>query len=430
MKIEIIAIGDELTSGRIINTTSSFAARRLFEAGFDIYAIHTIGDTPRLIGEAVRRALTHVDAVIVTGGLGATDDDLTTEAISNALGRPTAVNEEMLAAIRHHLRERSEQGAAGLPIRQTGADHLEKLARLPRGAEALNPWGKMSGYRLVHNGKPIYFLPGIPSQMRRLLIDYVLPGLATWSDGQTSMIRQRLFRIFGLPEIEVNRRIAALALPKTARLGYYPVFPDVHLNLVVRSMDGVEGLPATKQAGDAAFTGAVAMIEETLGEAIYGHNQETLSAVVGRRLLGKKLTLATAESCTGGMIGEWLTSTPGSSAWYLGGVISYANQVKEGALAVSKEMLASHGAVSAEVAEAMAAGVRRLCRADLAISVTGIAGPDGGSDEKPVGTVYIGLADEQGTHAERFLFDGGRRQIREISAQTALNIVRKRLAAP
>jgi len=171
------------------------------------------------------------------------------------------------------------------------------------------------------------------------------------------------------------------------------------------------------------------MIDDILDEAIYDPDQESLAPIVGRLLLAKKQTLATAESCTGGMIGQWLTAIPGSSAWYQGGVISYANRVKEEVLAVPAAMLAAHGAVSAEVAKAMAMGARRLCHADLALAVTGIAGPDGGSAEKPVGTVYIALASGQGARAERFLFAGDRQRIREMSVQTALNMVRQELLA-
>jgi len=169
--------------------------------------------------------------------------------------------------------------------------------------------------------------------------------------------------------------------------------------------------------------------EPALGEAIGGNDQENLAAIVGKLLLEKKWTLATAESCTGGMIGAWLTAVPGSSAWYQGGVISYANRVKEEVLGVPAAILTAYGAVSAEVAKAMADGARRLCRASLTIAVTGIAGPDGGSAVKPVGTVYIGLADAENTRAEGFLFTGDRRQIREMTAQTALDMVRKRLLA-
>ena len=442
MKIEIIAIiDDELTSGRIVNTTPSFAAIQLFEAGFDIYAIHTIDDKPQAIGEALRRALAHADAVIVTGSLGATDDDLTAELVSSTLGWPTMVNEEILALIHRHLRRGSLSALAG--DQKESAGHLEKLACLPSGAETLNPQGGISGYRLVHDGKPIYFLPGIPSRMRHLLVEHVLPDLAIWNNGpphdrphglpsglpnsQSPMLCQRLFRIFGLTETEIYRRIAALPLPTDARIGYYPVFPDVHLNLALRSRAGTGTGSETGTHGEAVFTRACAMIDDALGDAVYGHDQDNLPVIIGRLLAMQKRTLATAESCTGGMIGQWLTSIAGSSAWYQGGIISYANHVKEEALTVPAAMLAAHGAVSGEVARAMAEGCRRLCRSDLAVAVTGIAGPDGGSPEKPVGTVYIGLAGAEGARAERFLFAGDRQHVREMSAQTALNMVRKEL---
>ena len=248
-----------------------------------------------------------------------------------------------------------------------------------------------------------------------------IESTATGDKLPSGRIHQRLFRVFGLTETEVNRRVAALPLPDGVRIDCYPAFPDIHLNLALQPRAGSDG--------DTVFVRAQAMIEAALGEAIYGYDQESLAMVVGRLLLAKNWTLATAESCTGGMIGQWLTAVAGSSAWYQGGVISYANRVKEEVLVVPTAMLAAHGAVSGEVAKAMAVGVRRLCRADLAIAVTGIAGPDGGGPKKPVGTVYISLANAEGARAERFLFSGDRRRIREVSAQTALNMVRKGLLA-
>ena len=224
MKIEIIAIGDELTSGRILNTTSSFAARNLYEAGYEIYAMNTIGDTPSLIGEALKQALSRVDAILVTGGLGTTDDDLTNEAVSKALNLPTMPNLEILSSIRSHLDE----------ITAAPVSRLEKLAWLPSGAEALSPQSRMAGYQLIHEDKPIFFLPGIPSQMQQLLVEEVLPKLSTWHEDHRLATYQRMFRIFNLPETEVNRRIATLDLNPDVHIGYYPVFPEVHLSLIVR----------------------------------------------------------------------------------------------------------------------------------------------------------------------------------------------------
>lgn len=409
MKVEIIAIGDELTSGRILNTTSSFAARHLFEAGYEIYAMHTIGDTPELIGEALKRAIERVDAVLVTGGLGMTDDDLTNEAVSKALNRPTMPNLEVLANVRRHL-----DSITSGPVGQ-----LEKLAWLPEGAAVLSPNSRMAGYMLVHDGKPVYFLPGVPRQMKQLLVEHVLPGLATWGRDHTLSTHQRIFRIFNLPEAEVNRRIKTLDLSEAAHIGYYPVFPEVHLSLTIRD----------KEADNAAnlFTSCSRAIDTVLGDAIYGHDRDDMETVVGKLLLEHGLWLAVAESCTGGLIAQRLTNIPGSSTYFLGGVVSYANSLKTEYLGVEETTLTEFGAVSREVAEGMATGILTRSGADIGLSVTGIAGPEGGTEQKPVGTVYVGIATPGGNWVSRFQFEGDRQQIRELTAQTALDLVRKYL---
>lgn len=409
MKIEIIAIGDELTSGRILNTTSSFAARKLFEAGYDIYAMNTIGDAPSLIGEALKQALGRVDAVLVTGGLGTTDDDLTNEAVSKALNRPTMPNLEILANIRSHLDE----------ITASPVGRLEKLAWLPSGAEALNPQSRMAGYLLIHEDKPIFFLPGVPSQMQQLLVEEVLPKISTWHEHHRLATYQRIFRIFNLPETEVNRRIETLDLSVDVHIGYYPVFPEVHLSLIVRD----------KKNNNAKrlFQSSCKAVNTVLGDSIYGCDRESMEKVVGKLLLDHDLKLAVAESCTGGMICQKLTNLPGSSAYLLGGVVSYSNSLKTIYLDVSSALLDQHGAVSREVAEQMAVGVRARSEADIGLAVTGIAGPDGGSTEKPVGTIYIAIATAEENWVTKFHFAGDRNQIREITAQSGLDLIRKYL---
>ncbi len=407
MKIEIIAIGDELTSGRILNTTSSFAARNLYEAGYEIYAMNTIGDTPSLIGEALKQALSRVDAILVTGGLGTTDDDLTNEAVSKALNLPTMPNLEILSSIRSHLDE----------ITATPVSRLEKLAWLPSGAEALSPQSRMAGYQLIHDDKPIFFLPGIPSQMQQLLVEEVLPKLSTWHEDHRLATYQRIFRIFNLPETEVNRRIATLDLSPDVHIGYYPVFPEVHLSLIVRD----------KKTNNAKrlFKSSCKAINTVLGDSVYGYDRDSMQKVVGKLLLENKLNLAVAESCTGGLICRKITDTPGSSSYLLGGVVSYSNSLKNIYLGVSESLLNSSGAVSREVAEAMAVGVRQNSGADIGLAVTGIAGPDGGTEEKPVGTIYIAIATAEENWVTKFHFNGDRRQIREITAQSGLDLIRK-----
>jgi nicotinamide-nucleotide amidase len=404
---EIIAIGDELTSGRITNTTSGFAARHLFEAGYEIYAMHTIGDTPSLIGEALKRAIGRVDFVIVTGGLGTTDDDLTNAAVSKALNRPSMPNLDILSQIRAHLDEIS--GCSISP--------LEKLAWLPKGAEALNPQGKMSGYQLVHNSKPIFFLPGIPSQMKHLLIDHVMPRLATWYTAPLPTTFQKLFKIFGITEIEVNSRIESLELPSSVSVGYYPVFPELHLSLTIRASEDTDI--------DELSTRACESIISTLGDAVFGCNQDEMESVVGVLLNKKGKTLAVAESCTGGLISHKITRVAGSSSYYLGGLTTYANSMKNHFLKVDQDLLDTHGAVSEEVAIAMVNGLSQETGADICLSVTGIAGPDGGTEEKPVGTVYIGFSRDNIVDCFRYNFHGSREQIQEYTALTGLNLIRQ-----
>ncbi len=406
---EIIAIGNELTSGRIVNTTSGFAAHHLFKAGFDIYAMHTIGDTPSLIGEALIRALGRVDFVLVTGGLGPTDDDLTAEAVSEALNRPTMPNLELLYQIREHLNSYAEP-----PV-----NSLEKLAWLPQGAEMLNPESNMAGFQLIHDNKPIFFLPGIPHQMQTLLVDQVLPRLSTWYKDRQLASVQRVYKIFGKSETAINQEVEDLTLGNRVEIGYYPVFPDVHLSLTVRgrNTDSVQKI----------FAATCGRVEEKLGLSIYGRDQETLESVVGALLLQNKKQLSVAESCTGGLISHLLTSVAGSSSYYLGGITSYANSMKTAFLGVNDTLLQKYGAVSPEVAEAMAAGMRQRSGADISLSVTGIAGPDGGSKEKPVGTVFLAMAADREVRVHRFLFSGTRYEIQRLTAQTALDLLRRYL---
>ncbi len=411
MQGEIIAIGNELISGRIVNTTSGFAARHLFAAGYEIYAMHTIGDSPALIGEALKRAISRVDFVLVTGGLGTTDDDMTTEAVAEALDRPTIPNLELLSEIRNHL-----DAISVCPM-----NPLEKLAWLPQGAEALTVQSKMSGYQLIHDNKPIFFLPGVPFQMQTLLLEQVLPRLAIWSHDRHLVTCQRLYKIFGMTEAEINQRVVELALDQNIKIGYYPVFPEVHLGLTVRTPGHTGNNPVP------LFEAACQAIEKNLGDAIYGSDEDSMASVIGDLLCGANLRLAVAESCTGGMIAHLLTGVAGSSRYFLGGVIAYANSMKTAYLDVSEHLLATHGAVSREVAEAMVIGCRDRSHADLAIAVTGIAGPDGGTIVKPVGTVYISMATKKNIQTKLYHFTGNRQQIQEIATKTALDLVRKYL---
>jgi nicotinamide-nucleotide amidase len=406
---EIIAIGDELTSGRIINTTSGYAARELFLLGHGIQAMHTIGDEPERIGRTLIAALERSDFVIVTGGLGATSDDMTNEAVIDALKLKTAIHPGVQANI-----------AARFPAGQLSeAVSLNKLARLPEGAEVLDSECRMAGYLLRHNGKPIYFLPGVPPQMEILLHSKVLPGLQAFAPATAIPVCQQVYRTCGLPEIEINKRLQLLEQQGTVEVGYYPVCSEVHVSLTARNLE--------KGFDDPLFVAADAFIRQALGDCMYGVGDATLASVIGDLLKASGKMLGVAESCTGGLIASKITETPGSSQWFGGGVVVYSNELKQILLGVDHALLTDYGAVSAETAQAMATGAAARLGCDIALSVTGIAGPDGGSQEKPVGTVYLGLWYRNSVIDRLCHFVGSRRQIQEKTAQTALDLVRRAL---
>jgi nicotinamide-nucleotide amidase len=404
---EIIAIGDELTSGRILNTTSYFAASQLFAAGHEVAAMITIGDEPRLIGRTLLDSLARADFVIVTGGLGATSDDLTSEAVADALARPSTFYPDIL----DQIRAGSKNAPAELRL------SLEKLAWLPAGAHALKYNATTAGYFLVHEHKPIFFLPGVPSEMEELLVETVISRLAVWEGEEARQVRQEVYRVAGLPEIRINDLLAHLIDgADRVRIGYYPVFPEVHVSLTVVGT----AAPET----DTRFAAIDREIRGLLGENLYGTGDETLEAVVGRLLVDHGLVLALAESCTGGLVAQRITRVAGSSAYFLGGVVAYSNELKEELLGVPALLLNEYGAVSPETARAMAEGIRRTTGADLALSVTGIAGPSGGSAEKPVGTVCFGLAAAGGSEDFTFRFGGERWQVQEAAGHKALDLLR------
>ena len=411
MNGEIIAIGNELTSGRVLNTTSRFAAGLLFSAGHEISAMSTIGDTPAEISKTLKRAIKRSDFIIVTGGLGATSDDLTSEVVGQALGRPTVFHPEIFAKIKALLSKPDDQVLSD----------LQKLALLPTGAEVLNPEARMAGYLLVHDNKPIFFLPGVPHEMQELLADTVIPRLGLWQEGAAKLVKQKVFKVFGLGEIEINRRVAHLEKEEDGRvrIGYYPVFPEVHLSLTVIDED--------KSEIKRTFQHLENEIELSLGDSLFGTDDDTMESVVGELLQSQGKILATAESCSGGLIAHKITTVPGSSNYFVGGLVAYSNQLKEKLLGLDPSMLASHGAVSSAVARAMADSIRHKTAADIGVAVTGIAGPTGGTSEKPVGTVFIGLSTPDETVDIPCRFPGDRWQVQELTAVKSLDLVRRLL---
>lgn len=408
-KIEIIGIGNELTTGRVLDQNAGYAAGRLSSHGFQVTRIVFIPDRARDIRSALIQAGKRAEAVLVTGGLGGTLDDITAAAVAETFKRPLRLQTSLLNQIKGFLKKR------GLPWDPV----FEKMAWIPEGVELFHPRPKAAGFFLEEKGIPFFFLPGVPAEMHRLLDQQVIPRLLQDRPDQ-QVSKQRIYKIFGLLEPEINRRLQDLEQKDgSVQLGFYPNFPENHLTVLVRAEKAFRA--------DQLLDNLEKEIEARLGDTIVGRNDETLESVLGELLRGKGLTLAVAESCTGGLIGHRITNIPGSSDYFDRGLAVYSNRAKRDLLGVPARTLTRYGAVSEKTALAMAAGVRERSRSDLGLAVTGIAGPGGGSPEKPVGTVWIALASSEGAKAGHYLFGGRRQQIKIMTAYTALDWVRRTL---
>lgn len=409
MRIATLSIGDELISGRITDSNAAVIAAALLEQGLRVQRHLAVGDCEPDIMAALAELGRVSDAVIVTGGLGPTVDDLTSSAAARATGRRLVVNGE--------ARDHSRTAAAKLttvmfcPLNDKQAMIPSKSTLIP------NPTGTACGFHLIHNGCFMFFLPGVPSEMERMLHDSVIPFLMERATGKRS-IRILHLNVFGPCEAEVDELLAGIARPEQGlQLGICVSFPGMKVTLRAEadSAEAVEALLAP-----AALT-----IRERLGDYLYSTGRAPLEEAVAALFRRHGMTLALAESCTGGMIAQHVTAVAGSSAYFLEGAVTYSNVAKMRHLGVADALLAEKGAVSREVASAMAKGIRAAAGSDLGLAVTGIAGPDGGTPEKPVGTVFISLAAPDGCWTKRFLFNGSRDEIRLITTWTALDWLRR-----
>ncbi len=409
-KAVILSTGDELVSGITVDTNSSYLADKLFEAGIDLVAVLTVGDDCERIRWAFERGLDLADLVLATGGLGPTADDLTTETLAAALGRGIRFDEEVAERIRQMFR------AMG---REMPENNLRQ-ASFPEGAVILpNPLGTAAGYRVEVDWKGarrfVVVMPGVPREMKRMTEDSVFPWIRSL-DESGEAYASHSFQTFGVSESALDALLENVISPEEARVSFRASFPQISVRLTVR------GRPEETAEKLAALAPRV---RERIGDYVFGEGAVTMEAVVEGLLRKRGWKLAVAESCTGGLIAERLTSVPGSSEVFVGGVVAYASSTKTEILAVSPEILERHGAVSEETARAMAEGARLACRADLAIGVTGIAGPDGGSAEKPVGTVCIALTAGGTVASRRYQLWGNREWIRLLASQIALDWVRR-----
>ena len=415
MLLEIITIGDELLLGYTVDTNAAHLARELASMGVSIVRRATVGDDANDIASAVREALDRTGAVITTGGLGPTSDDRTRPAISELFGRDLVPDEDRWEALRALWKER---GRGEIP--ETNRTQI----MIPRGATVLtNRHGTAPGIWLEdERGRWCAMLPGVPREMRGMLADELFPRLTARLDGQQRVVvRSRTLRTTGVAESKLAELLGPLADGIDGlSLAYLPGQEGVDLRLTARDL--------APDAADAALTGGIAALREIAARYAYAENQTDLASVVLNECDARGLTIAVAESCTGGLLGARLTAISGSSSVVIGGVIAYSNGVKKGLLGVTTGSLERHGAVSEEVASEMATGVRRRLGVDIGVSITGVAGPGGGTPDKPVGLVWMAV-DVRGdvrTHGSRFV--GDRAEIRFRATQAALELVRRMVA--
>lgn len=419
LRVELITIGDELLLGFTVDTNAAYISSTLAARGIDVVRRTTVGDRADEIASAVEDALERTGAVITTGGLGPTSDDLTKPAIAAVFKREMRVDEAIAAALERRWRER-------FPLSGYPASNRAQ-AEVPTGARILtNRHGSAPGIWLDDDrGRWVAMLPGVPREMRGMLADELLPAIENLVTGQRdTAIVSRTLRTTGIAESAIVDLLGPdfLGVPGTEAgdlpLAYLPGVAGVDLRVTARGF-------ARAQA-ETLVNAAIAKLRGRLGVYVYGEDDADLAAIVLHKCRGLGLTLAVAESCTGGMLGERITAVPGSSDVFLGGVIAYHNDVKRDALGVEQDVIDAHGAVSEAVALQMASGVRKRTGADIGVSITGVAGPGGGSAEKPVGLVWIGMhAAEQS--ARRIHTAGDRAEIRQRAVQAALDTVRRSL---
>lgn len=410
MRAEIIGVGTELLLGQIANTNAQYISDKLALEGIDVYFHQAVGDNRERIRQTLAIAHSRSDVIVLTGGLGPTEDDLTRETVADFLGRQLRMDPDML-------------GKLGRFFAQLGREmtsNNRKQAMLIEGGRFLdNPRGTAPGQYLEAEGRHYFLLPGPPTELRPMVTDQVIPVLRTVI-GRQMTIRSRVLRLFGIGESAMESEVADImnsqSNPTVAPLASEG---EVTLRITAKSRSEAEAF--------ALIAPMEERLRQRLGNYIYGVDGETLPVAAGKRLAARGETLALAESCTGGLLASMITDVPGSSAYFKQGWVTYHNDAKREQLGVTTEILETYGAVSEPCARAMAEGARLRSGADWAIAVTGIAGPGGGTPEKPVGLVYIAVAGPDGTGAKEYRFQGDRQQIRIRSAKTALYSLVKRL---
>jgi nicotinamide-nucleotide amidase len=406
----VVTIGDELLRGEIVDSNKSFLSERLLQLEIETTRHTSVPDEPALIEEVLREAARRARVVLVSGGLGPTRDDLTTEVAAQTFGRKIVRDERALREIQDFFAQ----------LGREMAPNNAKQADFPEGADVLrNPLGTAPGFMLEAEGALLFFMPGVPRELYRMVDHEVLPRIQARL-GEGGVVRSALLRTFGMGESNLDHLLRDLVRgDPDAQLGFRTQFPDNLIRVVVRGRDA--------RLAEARLGELVDQVRERVGDLVIGEGEPGLEEVVGALLAQRGLSLAVAESCSGGLISSRLTDVAGSSRYLLAGLVTYSNASKVRELGVPAALIDQHGAVSEPVARAMAEGVRRLCGADLGVATTGVAGPDGGSEAKPVGTLYLALADDKGTLCHRYQLMNERWRNKQMTSQLALDWVRRRV---
>jgi len=404
IQAEIISVGDELLTGIVVNTNAAYIGQKLTELGYQVSWITTVGDNKEKLASVLEEAYNRASLIVVTGGLGPTHDDITKKVVAEFFDSKIIFKPDILSKIEERFNRMGREMA----------EVNREQAEVPEKAELIeNELGTAPGFVFTREGRTFFILPGVPSEMQRMMEESVLPRLMREKD--RIMVRSKLLLTTGIVESDLYEKIKTLLCEfPEVKLAFLPKTSGVVVRLMVHGLSAEENLLR-----------AEARIRERVGKFIYGEGETTIEKVVADLLLKKKLTIAVAESCTGGLVSHKLTNVPGSSNYFNRGIVAYSNKAKVEVLGVPEKTIKIHGAVSPETALAMAEGVRRISKTDVGISTTGIAGPGGGTPVKPVGLVYIGYADSKRSFFEEHHFTRDRWWNKERSAITALDLVRR-----
>jgi len=406
MEAEIISVGTELLLGDVVDTNAAYIARKLSLLGIDLFRKTVVGDNKERLSRILKEALDRVDLIIISGGLGPTEDDLTKEAVSEVMEEKLILNKEIVKNIQQRL-----------PSKNLPEKGIIKQALIPSSAKIItNELGSAPGIILEKKSKIIISLPGVPREMEKMM-EEVISYLSTKKEIR-GYIQSRFLKIWGIGESQVEEKIADILKEQSnPTIALLVGKGEVHLRITAKFDDRKVREEKIKELED--------KIRERLGDYIYGVDEETLEFLVSSSLRKRGLKLGVAESCTGGLLSHRLTNIPGSSNYYNCGVVSYSNQAKSELLNVSSSLIQEKGAVSSEVAKKMAEGAKKAAKADIGIGITGIAGPTGATPEKPVGLVYIAISTQDKKMCQKFIFSGDREKIKWKASQAALYLLNK-----